>query len=83
MEDNLFAEFFTFRKMVSFSLIKGLYILGIITIIIVGLGLQQFGMNLFVSLIVIVAGNLFWRVSCELLILLFSIHQELMKISRK
>lgn len=76
---DFFFEFISFRKMVSTVIIKFVYIIGVLVLTIGGLaGLtKHFG----IGLATLVLGNLLWRISCEGLILLFNIHQELVKIS--
>lgn len=76
------AGFLSFRKMVSFELIRLLYLLGV-------LGLTGFGVMVIVGgqlalgLLVIVLGNLVWRLICEGGIVLFGIHGTLVSIDRK
>lgn len=74
--------FLSFRKMVSVELIRGLYILGAMGVTAFGvtviLGGQFFG-----GLLVILVGNILWRLICEAGILLFSIHETLISIDRK
>lgn len=79
--NNFWQDFFTFRKMVSITIIKFLYILGLFMITLGGLS------GLFVEplagIATLIIGNLFWRIFCESLILVFSIHQELVKLNSK
>ncbi|MCA2622955.1 MAG: hypothetical protein IM507_19580 [Microcystis sp. M20BS1] len=79
--NSFWQDFFTFRKMVSITIIKFLYILGLFMITLVGLS------GLFVEplagIATLIIGNLFWRIFCESLILVFSIHQELVKLNSK
>jgi hypothetical protein len=81
-------DFINFREMVATKIIKFVYVS--VTILIILSGVVQFLMNIFsnplyaIGLIFgIILINVFWRIVCELLILLFSIHQELVKIARK
>lgn len=79
--NSFWQDFFTFRKMVSITIIKFLYILGLFVITLGGLS------GLFVEplagIATLIIGNLFWRIFCESLILVFSIHQELVKLNSK
>jgi len=79
--NNFWQDFFTFRKMVSITIIKFLYILGLFLITLGGLGVL-FQQPL-AGIATLIIGNLYWRIFCELLILGFSIHQELVKLNSK
>lgn len=80
--------YFSFRKMISRGLIKFAYSIGmvVITIIsivmIIGGGQSKTELLLF-GLLLLVFGNLFWRIICESTILIFSIHEVLVSIERK
>jgi len=74
-------EFFNFQKMFTTVIIKFLYIMGALIISIITL--TTLLNNFFLALAIFVFGHLFWRIFCESLILLFSIHQELIKINQK
>ncbi len=79
--NSFWQDFFTFRKMVSITIIKFLYILGLFMITLGGLsGLFQ---QTLAGIATLIIGNLFWRIFCESLILVFSIHQELVKLNSK
>jgi hypothetical protein len=74
--------------MVATKIIKFVYVC--VTILIIISGVVQVLMNIFSNplygiglIFAILLTNIFWRIVCELLILLFSIHQELVKIARK
>lgn len=81
-------DFLSFKKMVTTSLIKWLYILGMI--VVSGLGLFMFvaGSNtlfggeifIFTGLVVIIFGNLVWRIMCESWIISFSLHETAVSI---
>lgn len=86
--NGFWLDFINFREMVATKIIKFVYVS--VTILIIISGVVQFLMNIFsnplyaIGLILgILLINIFWRIVCELLILLFSIHQELVKIARK
>lgn len=86
--NGFWLDFINFREMVATKIIKFVYIS--VAILIIISGVVQVLMNLFsnplyaIGLIFgILLINIFWRIVCELLILLFSIHQELVKIARK
>ncbi|WP_286826690.1 DUF4282 domain-containing protein [Microcystis sp. LSC13-02] len=79
--NNSWQDFFTFRKMVSITIIKFLYILGLFLITLGGLGVL-FQQPL-AGIATLIIGNLYWRIFCEALIIVFSIHQELVKLNSK
>lgn len=82
MNNNFMVDFFSFRKMVSSFIVKILYALGLISITLTGIGVL-FKWNFMFGLLVLVGGNLAWRLICEAAILLFNIHHELVRISHK
>lgn len=75
-------EFFEFKTMVSSLLIKILYALGVIVITIYGI-ISLFSGSFLAGLGTIIFGNLFWRLMCEAIIVMFSIHDVLVSIDRK
>lgn len=75
-------EFFEFKSMVSSILIKVLYALGVIVITIYAL-ISIFGGSFLMGLGTLIFGNLFWRLFCEGIIVVFSIHDELVAINQK
>ncbi len=75
-------EFFEFKMMVSSILIKVLYALGVLVITIGGL-ISLFGGEFLTGLGAIIFGNLFWRLICEAIIVVFSIHDRVASIDRK
>ena len=81
-------DFFAFRLMLSAGLIKVIYPLGILLIIVltaVGLGLRPRDSILAAfppmawdhALLFLFFANIGWRIFCEQMILLFSIHESL------
>jgi hypothetical protein len=79
--NGFWLDFFSFRKMVSSAILKFVYVMGLIAITLAGIG--QLFSNPLNGIGIIIVGNLFWRIFCESLILLFSIQQELVKINQK
>jgi len=72
------GEFFAFRKMVSLSVVKLVYIAGLIAAIAWSISLMaQGGINIIAGILVLTFGNLIWRLNCELWILFFSMHEVL------
>jgi len=79
--NRFWLDFFSFRKMVSFTIIKFLYV--IVFVVITLIGLRELFRSPAYGIGLLIFGNLFWRVFCESLILIFSIQQELIKINQK
>jgi hypothetical protein len=75
------GEFFSFKRMVSFGLIKLLYVLGIIGILVYGIN-QITENKWLMGISIILLGNLIWRLFCEIWILAFSIHNTLVSIDK-
>jgi len=77
-------NFFAFREMISLTLIKFIYIAGIVAVIGWGISLIINGgiANIIAGIVVLIFGNLFWRICCESWILFFSMH-ELIKKTEK
>jgi len=87
--------YFSFRTMITPIIVKLLYVIGMIAITIEGFvtmfsrrGISYFryyisGGGFWEGLLVIVVGNLIWRVVCEVIILLFSIHEILASIEKR
>lgn len=84
-----FDEFLSFRKFISPIVIKILYILGVIVIVLgslymmfSGRGLAGFITGFFIGLLGLIFGNLMWRVSCEMMMLLFAINDGIKKLNK-
>ena len=90
-EGNNNGGFFSFRVMVSRSLIQIIYVIGMIAFSIAGIwnivisfsSKYGSGENLIMGLGLLIFGNLIWRIICEGSILLFNIHDVLVSIERK
>lgn len=78
--------FFNFDKMVTLSIIKFIFIIGLIVIVLVGFGMMS-EMRYYVNPLWFILGMLLagvlWRVNCELLIIMFKIHENLVHIKNK
>ncbi len=88
---SFYAEYFSFRELVTPQLIKVVYIVGACFITAVGLlstlspeGLERYAVVPIFSrlggIAVLLVGNLVWRMMCEGAILLFSLHELLVSI---
>jgi len=74
-------DFFNFKNMISNSLVKILYFIGFISITLGGVGLIS-NNEAEIGLSLLIFGNLFWRLFCEGIIIIFSIHENLVSISK-
>lgn len=72
-------EYFSFKKIISSLLIKLLHLIGLLSITIYGF-YQIFNGELVQGLLTILVGNLIWRILCEGMIIIFSIHERLVSI---
>jgi hypothetical protein len=83
--------FFSFRTMISTTLTKIIYVLGMIGITISGIFMvvqaieSRYGsdMQILLGIGLILIGNLLWRIVCEGWILLFSMHDILFSIEKE
>ena len=86
--DNI-SDFFQFKRFITADLLRLTYFLGLLFITVIGLILltsdkSTLGMpDSLLGVVVILFGNLFWRLYCEFMIVIFSIHERLVSIDRK
>lgn len=86
----MFKEFISFDKMITPSIIKILFWIGLIMAVVIGLvsigsGITSVyggGAQVFMGIIIIILGPLTVRVYCELLIIIFKIHENLVEINK-
>jgi hypothetical protein len=83
---NFIQSFFSFRDMLSQTLVKIVYFIGLLLITLVGVfryiaGEASGGREIAVAILLV--GNLVWRLICEAAILLFSVHEVLVSIEAK
>lgn len=89
-----FANFISFKKFISTFLIQFIYVIGVIFITITGLsklfekqhemfGFSSSGNNTLMGIMIIIAGNLLWRLVCEASIVIFSMHDTLSAIEHE
>ena len=75
--------FFSFEKMITPSIIKFIFIIGLIIVILFGLmGISSSDSPVF-SLLITAFSLIMWRVYCELMIVLFKIHENLVQIKNQ
>ena len=77
------GSFWSFDKMISGTLIKILYWLGVIGIIITGALMFQDDDTILLGIGLIIVGNLIWRIVCEGIIIIFKIFEKLNLIENK
>jgi len=86
---GFWGDYFSFRKMISIAWIKFMYVLGAFGIIIGSLiivvrAAEDGEPGWFLgALLLLVFGNLAWRLTCETAIVFFGIHEALVSIDRK
>ena len=84
-----FSDFTRFDKMITPTIIKILFYVGVILSVIFGIAeifggiIGEDGALVFMGFLTLLLGPLFTRVYCELLIVIFKIHQNLKEINDK
>ncbi|WP_087974246.1 DUF4282 domain-containing protein [Oceanobacillus rekensis] len=80
----MFKEFVSFDKMLTPTLIKVLFWIGVAFSVLSGLIIMlDGGFAVILGLITIIVGPLITRVYCELLIIFFKIHESLTDLNKK
>jgi len=89
------GAYFSFERMITTSFVKVVYFLGFLVLTAAGIGLMVWaGLQLndatidrqpgwrYVALgaAILIVGNIVWRVACELWVVLFGIHDELVSL---
>lgn len=89
------GAYFSFERMITTSFVKVVYFLGFLALTVAGIGLMVWaGLQLndatidrvlgwrYVALgaALLIVGNIVWRVACELWVVLFGIHDELVSM---
>lgn len=89
------GAYFSFERMITTSFVKVVYFLGFLLLTAAGIGLMVWaGLQLndatidrmlgwrYVALgaAILIVGNIIWRVACELWVVLFGIHDELVSL---
>ena len=81
------SDFFSFRYMITPVVIRVIYILGAVLISIGSVGYVTTGIlgagGLVAAILVLLLGNLYWRVLMELIMVLFGIHEGVRSMERK
>lgn len=80
---GVFQKYFSFQKMISLWLINSIYVIGVLAIIAWAIKLMlQGGINSVAGILLVIFGNLFWRIFCELSVVLFHIQKSLSKAEK-
>ena len=90
-KDGLLKSFLSFDKMITPVIIKVLFYIGVIISILIGISLILNGVNayfgggalVFLGLLTIILGPIMVKVYCEILIVIFKIHESLVEIKNK
>lgn len=92
------SGYISFRRFITPAFIMAIYILGAIVITILSIILMAGGFNsaavtgqvtlsgdvaVVLGIIVLIFGNLFWRIVCEYMVVQFRIYDELVSINRR
>ena len=84
--ENWLAEFFLFKMFITRPFIKIIYVIGAAAITLLGLG-SIFGLTMpfgsyavIMGLVTLVLGNIAWRITCEIWIIFFRMHDVLQSI---
>lgn len=88
-EVTLMQDFINFNKMITPAIIKIIFWIGVGLSVLMGLGqilagfMRFGGLQVFIGLGMLLVGPLFTRVYCEILIVLFKMHETLQQINKK
>ena len=77
-----FQEFSSFKKMITPTFIQVIFWVGVAAIAIIGL-YMMFRANFLLGLIYFLLGPVVWRIYCEILIVIFKIHEDVNAINQK
>ena len=92
MEGNAMGEYLSFKKMITPIIIQIVFWIGVTVCVVMGIGeifagsseYSPFGrMPVLIGLATLVLGPLYVRVMCELVIVLFKVHECLHEINKK
>lgn len=92
LQENLGeGKFFSFDKMITPAIIKFIFIIGIVSTTLIGIGMIISGLTssfgggaqVFTGLLILISGPVLVRINCELMIVMFKIHEALEDIRRR
>jgi len=86
-----FADFMSFKKLISGVLVQFVYAIGVVYIFVSGIEIvfkKEYGFfsainsnnHVMIGLLIIVVGNILWRLLCEAYIVIFQMHDLLVSI---
>jgi hypothetical protein len=91
-----FGDYLVFKKFITRIFMSVIYILGaffitILSFVMIGAGasvpsyygISVGGTSVFAGFLILIFGNLFWRLFCEVIVVQFSIHDRLVSIDNK
>ena len=84
-----FNEFLSFKKLITYVIIKIVYLLGVFVIVLYSLftifrapgNFIGFLINFAIGILMIIFGNILWRIMCEIVLVVFNILGELKKLN--
>lgn len=80
----MFNEFISFDKMLTPTLIKIIFWIGVAASVITGLiVMSEGGFAFILGLLVMALGSFITRIYCELLIVFFKIHESIVELTKK
>lgn len=74
-------DYLAFRKMITPAFIQIIFWIGVVAIIVSGL--LAMDQSILMGVLGLLVGLLVWRIYCELMLILFKIHERLGEISDK
>lgn len=78
-----FKAFSDFKFMITPVFIKIIFWIGVALVAIFGLYMMTAGRNFLFGLVYLLVGPIVWRIYCELMIVMFKIHEGIEKMSEK
>lgn len=85
--ESWFADFFSFKMFITRPFIKIIYVIGAVLLtigsiasMILGVSTYGGGMAIIYSLLMLILGNIGWRITCEVWIVFFRMHDILKSI---
>jgi hypothetical protein len=86
-QESSLESFLSFRTLITPTMVKVLYVAGVLFVTLAGMfsifTRESTPQSQLVGIIIIVLGNILWRVICEGMILFYSIHDILASMERE
>ena len=77
------GNFFSFKTLITLHIIQAVYVIVAILLTLGGLIMMFSIIGFLPGLLLLTAGNIFWRIWCELIIVFFRINKTLSNIDEK